>query len=143
MLSLAAYPSGRLCENNTDAAAGAAAAVTGWAVYDVLCTKLQIERWKPMHKPQYHFFLCNSYRANGEPQGVCNKKGAPDLLQYLQSEVSDRGLDAVVSTTSCLNVCEQGPVMVVYPNALWYFGITEQKIDEILDGIEDGSPVEG
>ena len=27
-----------------------------------------------MKKPQYHFFLCNSYRANGEPQGVCNKK---------------------------------------------------------------------
>jgi (2Fe-2S) ferredoxin len=95
-----------------------------------------------MHKPQYHFFLCNSYRANGEPQGVCHKKGAPELLQYLQGEVSDRGIDAVVSTTSCLNVCEQGPVMVVYPNALWYFGITEQKIDEILDGIEDGSPLE-
>ena len=29
-----------------------------------------------MQKPQYHFFLCNSFRANGEPQGVCNKKGA-------------------------------------------------------------------
>jgi (2Fe-2S) ferredoxin len=95
-----------------------------------------------MHKPQYHFFLCNSYRANGEPQGVCHKKGAADLLQYLQSEVSDRGIDAVVSTASCFNVCERGPVMIVYPNALWYFELTEQKIDEILDAIEDGDPAE-
>ena len=93
-----------------------------------------------MKKPQFHFFLCNSFRANGEPQGVCNKKGAVDLLQYLQSEISDRGLDAIVSTTSCLNVCEKGPVLVVYPNELWYFEITEQKLDEILDALEEGSP---
>ena len=69
-----------------------------------------------MQKPQYHFFLCNSFRVNGEPQGVCNKKGAADLLQYLQSEIADRGIDAIVSTTSCLNVCEKGPILVVYPN---------------------------
>jgi (2Fe-2S) ferredoxin len=94
-----------------------------------------------LHKPQYHFFLCNSFRVNGEPQGVCNKKGATDLLQYLQSEIADRGIDAVVSLTSCLNVCEKGPIMVVYPNELWYHEITEQKIDEILDALEAGSPV--
>lgn len=93
-----------------------------------------------MYKPKYHFFLCNSFRANGEPQGVCNKKGAVDLLQYLQGEIADRGIDAIVSTTSCLNVCEKGPILVVYPNALWYHEITEQKIDEILDGLESGTP---
>lgn len=95
-----------------------------------------------MKKPKYHFFLCNSFRANGEPQGVCNKKGAIDLLQYLQCEISDREIDAIVSTTSCLNVCEKGPVLVVYPNALWYFELTEQKIDEILDAMENSNPVE-
>jgi (2Fe-2S) ferredoxin len=93
-----------------------------------------------MQKPTYHFFLCNSYRISGEPQGVCNRKGSPDLLQYLQSEVADRGLDAIVSTTGCMNLCDRGPVMVVYPNALWYHELTEQKIDEILDGLESGNP---
>lgn len=92
-----------------------------------------------MKKPQYHFFLCNSFRANGEPKGVCNKKGAAGLLQYLQDEVADRGIDAIVSTTSCLNVCEKGPILVVYPNALWYYEITEQKLDEILDALEEGA----
>jgi (2Fe-2S) ferredoxin len=94
-----------------------------------------------MNKPEYHFFLCNSFRANGEPQGVCNKKGAADLLQYLQGEIGDRGLDAIVSTTSCLNICEKGPILVVYPQELWYHEVTEEKIDAILDGLEDGNPV--
>ncbi len=41
-----------------------------------------------MQKPQYHIFICSSFRANGEPKGVCFKKGA-DLVQYIQTEVSD------------------------------------------------------
>jgi (2Fe-2S) ferredoxin len=94
-----------------------------------------------MHKPQYHFFLCNSFRVNGEPQGACNRKGCVDLLQHLQGEISDRGIDAIVSTTSCLNVCEKGPILVVYPNAWWYHGVTEDKVDQILDALEEGEPV--
>jgi (2Fe-2S) ferredoxin len=95
-----------------------------------------------MKKPQYHFFLCNSFRMNGEAQGSCNRKGAPGLLQYLQDEVTDRGIDAVVSTTSCLNVCEKGPILVVYPNAWWYSEVNEEKIDEILDFLEQDQPVD-
>lgn len=94
-----------------------------------------------MHKPQYHIFLCNSFRVNGEPQGACNRKGSGDLLQYLQSEAADRGLDAIVSTTSCLNVCDNGPILVVYPNEWWYYEVTEAKIDAILDALEQGAPV--
>ena len=94
-----------------------------------------------MKKPQHHFFLCNSFRVNGEPQGACNKKAGADLLQYLQGEIADRGIDAVVSTTSCLNVCEKGPILVVYPQQWWYHGVTEDKIDQILDALEAGEPV--
>lgn len=93
-----------------------------------------------MHKPQYHFFLCNSFRLNGDPQGSCHRKGSPQLLQYLQSEISDRGLDAIVSTTSCLNVCEKGPILVIYPKEWWYHEVTEEKIDEILDALEQDQP---
>jgi (2Fe-2S) ferredoxin len=94
-----------------------------------------------MHKPKYHFFLCNSFRVNGDPQGSCNRKGAPDLLQYLQSEIADRGLDAIVSTTSCLNVCEKGPILVIYPDEWWYFDLTEEKVDQILDALATGESV--
>jgi len=95
-----------------------------------------------MQKPRYHFFLCNSFRMNGDPQGSCNRKGSAALLQYLQSEITDRGIDAIVSTTSCLNVCEKGPILVIYPKEWWYFELTEEKIDEILDALEQDQPVE-
>ena len=94
-----------------------------------------------MQKPKHHFLLCNSFRVNGDPQGSCNRKGAPDLLQYLQNEIADRGIDAIVSTTSCLNVCEKGPILVIYPQEWWYFGLTEEKIDQILDAVETGQAV--
>jgi len=93
-----------------------------------------------MHKPRFHLFLCNSFRTSGEPKGVCHQK-AGDLLQYLQAEVSDRGIDAIISTTSCLNVCEKGPVLIVYPDAWWYYNLDEGKIDTILDALEQDSPV--
>ena len=95
-----------------------------------------------MKKPDVHFLVCNSFRVVGDAQGYCNKKGATDMVQYLIDECNDRGMDAVVSTTACLNVCSQGPVMVVHPNNLWYGGITTDRIDEILDALEEGNAVE-
>lgn len=96
-----------------------------------------------MKKPEYHILLCNSYRVSGEAQGACNKKGVPQLLQYIVEEASDRGLDVVVSTTACLNVCSQGPVMVIHPNNFWYGGVeSEEAIDEILDALEDDEACE-
>lgn len=95
-----------------------------------------------MQKPQYHIFLCNSFRMSGEPQGFCNKSGTPQFLQYVEEEILDRGLDAMVSATGCLKVCDRGPAMVIYPAGWWYGELDEGKIDEILDALEEGNPVE-
>ena len=96
-----------------------------------------------MKKPTYHILVCNSFRLSGEALGACNKKGAPSLLQYFMEECSDRGLDVAVSTTGCLNVCSQGPVIVVQPNNYWYGAVeSEDIIDEILDALEDNEPCE-
>ncbi|TWU45150.1 Ferredoxin, 2Fe-2S [Novipirellula aureliae] len=95
-----------------------------------------------MEKPQYHILVCSSARASGELKGVCHKKGASDLPQYLENEILDRGIDALVSTTSCFKVCNKGPVLTVYPNGWWYGEIDEEKIDEILDSLEEDKPAE-
>ena len=95
-----------------------------------------------MHKPDYHIFVCNSFRVGGDPQGVCNRKDAVSLLQTLEEEISDRGLDAMVSSTGCLKLCEKGPVVVVYPQAWWYTEVNEDKLDLILDALEEGEPAE-
>ena len=95
-----------------------------------------------MKKPAHHIFVCASFRMTGGPQGVCNKKGSMNLLQYLESELSDRGLNEVaVSTTVCLKVCDRGPAMIVYPENWWYGHIeNEACVDAIIDSIESGTP---
>ena len=97
-----------------------------------------------MTKPDKHFFVCASFRAGGDPQGVCHKKGAMDLVPYLQEELMDRDMEGcLVSMTGCLKVCDRGPAMVVYPDGDWYGGINgEEEIDEILDAIEEGEKAE-
>lgn len=95
-----------------------------------------------MDKPEFHFFVCNSFRASGEPQGACHKKGAFDLPMYIETEIQDRGLNGMVTTTGCLKVCDRGPVMVVYPEGGWYGDLNEEKVDEILDAFEDGESTE-
>ncbi len=95
-----------------------------------------------MDKPDYHIFVCNSFRMSGEPQGICNKKGGPALLQYIEEEILDRGLDAMVSATGCLKVCDRGPAMVIYPQNYWYGNVNEEAVDEILDALEDGEACE-
>jgi len=90
-----------------------------------------------MKKPTFHILVCNSYRIAGDAQGACNKKGATELIQYVTEEAADRGLDVTVSSTGCLNVCAQGPIMVVHPNNFWYGAVTKESIDEILDALEN------
>lgn len=96
-----------------------------------------------MQKPEKHIFVCASFRFGGEPQGVCHKKGAGNLLPYLENELSDRGMnDVSVSSTGCLKVCDRGPVLVVYPDNIWYGAVDEAGVDAILDAIEDGGVAE-
>ena len=96
-----------------------------------------------MEKPKHHLRVCASFRAAGEAKGVCHRKDSGSLVGYLQSELADRDLsDVVVSTTGCLNLCEKGPVMIVYPEAHWYGEVNEERIDEILDALEAGRAAE-
>ncbi len=96
-----------------------------------------------MNKTRYHLFVCASYRTGGEPKGVCHRKGAVDLLAYLENEIMDRGLDARVSSVGCLKQCARGPIMIVYPDGNWYGKVdSESTVDAILDALENGEPAE-
>lgn len=96
-----------------------------------------------LQKPKHHIFVCASFRTKGEAQGVCNKKHSQSLIQYLESELVERGMDDVlVSSTGCLKLCEHGPVMMIYPDNFWYGEVNEEAIDEILDALESGNPAE-
>jgi len=95
-----------------------------------------------MNKPDYHIFVCASFRGT-ETKGKCIKKESLRLIPYLEEELADRVLNAMVSSTGCLKLCEEGPVMVIYPQVYWYRDVTsENVVDEILDALEDGRAAE-
>ncbi len=95
-----------------------------------------------MAKPEYHIFVCCSFRGM-EAKGKCVKKNSMDFIPYMEEELADRGIDAMVSSTGCLKRCEEGPIMVVYPQGYWYKEVgSEEVIDEILDALEKGKPAE-
>lgn len=96
-----------------------------------------------MPKPKHHLLLCSSSRVAGEPNGTCTRRDAPSLIQYIQEGVEERGIDNVmVSNTGCLKMCDQGPVLVVYPEGWWYGKITEDSVDAILDALAEGRVAE-
>ena len=93
-----------------------------------------------MQKPDHHIFVCASFRGT-EAKGKCIKKDSMQLIPYLEEEISDRGISAMVSTTGCLKYCEEGPVMIVYPQGYWYKEVKSQEVvDDILDALENGGP---
>ena len=96
-----------------------------------------------MEKLKHHIFVCGSFRVAGDPKGICHRKDSSALLQYLAAEVSDRGMEGVlVSSTGCLKMCDQGPLIVVYPEGHWYGEMDEERIDQMLDALEEGRPAE-
>lgn len=95
-----------------------------------------------MALPEKSILLCQSFRVSGEPKGICHKQ-TDGFAQYIEEEILDRGLDMQIITTGCLKQCEQGPIMVVQPDNWWFKGVdSEDAIDAILDGVEDGEPPE-
>lgn len=87
-----------------------------------------------MSKYRLHFFVCvNNRPPFAKPS--CGPAGSPQLLTKLQEEVQQRGLSEEVAVTacSCLGPCESGPMMVVYPEGVWYAGVRVEDVSEIVD----------
>jgi len=91
-----------------------------------------------MDKPKHHIFVCASTRLNGTVQGVCYKKESHELLQALVEEVNDRDLadEIMVSQMGCVGLCSMGPVVMIYPDTIWYGKVTPDDAEAIIDALE-------
>jgi (2Fe-2S) ferredoxin len=80
------------------------------------------------------FFCCNQRDA---PEKCCNEFGAAALQQYAKERVKSLDLAGKgkvrMNKAGCLDRCEEGPVLVVYPEAVWYTYVDRGDIDEIID----------
>jgi len=81
-----------------------------------------------------HVFCCINEREPGHPRGSCSARGAQDLHTYMKIRSKQLKIDRIrINKAGCLDRCELGPVMVIYPEATWYRFDTRQDIDDILE----------
>jgi (2Fe-2S) ferredoxin len=80
-----------------------------------------------------HVFICTNQRPQGDPRGCCSEKRSVRKRTYMKQRAKDLGLDDVrINAAGCLDRCELGPTMVIYPEGVWYTFESKADIDEIL-----------
>lgn len=88
-------------------------------------------------KPYYehHVFFCTNQRDTGRP--CCFNKGAQVAQEHAKQRIKELDLSGPgkirINKSGCLDRCEEGPVMVVYPQGTWYTYVDTHDIDEIID----------
>jgi (2Fe-2S) ferredoxin len=98
------------------------------------------------HHYDKHVFFCTNQRPNGEP--CCNDFDAARLRDVVKNKVKMLGLSTEtnrirINSAGCLGRCEEGPVVVIYPEEIWYTWVDESDLDEIIEShLRDGRPVE-
>jgi len=88
-----------------------------------------------MTRYQRHVFVCLNERPEEHPKGCCLRKGSAQVRDTLKAELKKRGLSNVVraNKAGCLDACEYGISMVIYPEGIWYGGVRVEDIPEIID----------
>ena len=80
-----------------------------------------------------HVFVCCNRRPDGHKRGSRAARGSEALRDYMKARVKELGLPEVrVNMAGCLDRCELGPVIVIYPEGIWYRAGTRDDVDEIL-----------
>ncbi|WP_142849187.1 ferredoxin [Telmatospirillum sp. J64-1] len=81
-----------------------------------------------------HVFACTNRRPDGHKRGSCAARGSEGLRNYLKARSKELGLgeDVRINAAGCLDRCELGPVMVIYPEGIWYSYHSDEDVDEIL-----------
>jgi (2Fe-2S) ferredoxin/SAM-dependent methyltransferase len=92
---------------------------------------------------RFHVFVCTQQKPEGVPS--CPASGSFGVLDALDREIEARGLnhDVQLTTCGCMGLCDEGPVMVVYPAGVWYRRVQPSDAAEILDThLRDAKPVD-
>ena len=81
-----------------------------------------------------HVFVCLNERDPGNPKGSCKHRGADEIFNALKIGTSKAGLgdDVRINRAGCMEHCQYGPSVVVYPEAVWYRVPTVKDAEEIL-----------
>ena len=93
-----------------------------------------------------HVFFCTNQRENGE--ACCGNHRAQRARDYVKNKVRELGIadrenKIRINSAGCMDRCDDGPVIVVYPEGVWYTYVDESDLDEIIEAhLKNGRVVE-
>ena len=83
----------------------------------------------------HHVFFCCNQRTDG--RACCNDRGGQEMRDYAKARIKQLGLagpgTARINQAGCMDRCEEGPVIVVYPEGVWYTYVDRGDVDEIIE----------
>ncbi len=84
---------------------------------------------------KHHIFVCCNQRSPGHRRGCCNPDGSEALRNALKAEVKRRNLKPLVraSKSGCLEQCEHGPTVCIYPQGIFYGNVTIDDVPRIIE----------
>ena len=88
-----------------------------------------------MSRYQRHVFVCVNERPENHPKGCCLHRGSAEIRDTLKAELNKHGVAKLVriNNSGCLDACEHGVAMVIYPDAVWYGKVTKEDVPEIVE----------
>ncbi len=86
----------------------------------------------PLHF-DFHVFVCANRRPDGHPKGSCGTKGSERLRDYMKARAKELQIPRIrINSAGCLDRCEYGPCLVIYPQGVWYRVNNESDVDAVL-----------
>lgn len=80
-----------------------------------------------------HLFVCTNRRQDDHPRGSCAARGSEKLRDYMKARAKELKIPGIrVNTAGCLERCEFGPALVIYPEGVWYRPTSIEDVEEIL-----------
>jgi (2Fe-2S) ferredoxin len=81
-----------------------------------------------------HVFVCTNRRPDGAVKGCCASKGSEELHAYMKARAKELGIkNTRINKSGCLDACESGIALVIYPEGKWHTIRAKEDVDVILN----------
>lgn len=90
-----------------------------------------------------HIFICTNQKVEGKP--CCGEGRGMELVQKFRSVLNEKGLKGIVRAqrAGCLDACDFGPSVAIYPDGIYYKGVTPDDVERIVNEHVIGGKVVG
>ena len=98
-----------------------------------------------MARFEHHVFVCVNERSSEDPRGCCSSAGGDEIRGWFSEELKARSLKRRIRSNKagCLDLCARGPVVVVYPEGVWYSPSSRSDVQRIVEEhLVGGTPVD-